>query len=362
MFETETRAKIIERLREFYEKNKKTEASSVEGTFAFDTFAANANEFEKTYAEMSLILDAAFPQTSWGKYLDYLAEELAGIDRRKATPAVVTLTLKGSSGATVPAGSLFSTQSGVTFALDSDAIIKDGEAEARATAQTPGKEGNVLPGSISKIPVTIYGISAVTNKEASYDGYDEETDSSLLERLLFAVRQPATSGNIYHYIEWATSVSGVGAVKVIPLWNGNGTVKVIAVDANKDTPSEDLLENVRNVIKENAPIGATVTVVAPTLKKIDISLKITNGKGNEAAIKKVLTDYFKKNVFGTNYTRKETEKAFTVSYAQVGRTILDNVEETGVLDYDDLKINGDTKNISIPADNMPVVGEVTLDA
>ena len=72
--------------------------------------------------------------------------------------------------------------------------------------------------------------------------YEEETDGALLERLLFAVRQPATSGNVYHYIEWSTSVSGVGAVKVLPLWNGNGTVKVIVVDANKDTPSEELLQ------------------------------------------------------------------------------------------------------------------------
>ena len=80
MFEAETRAVILERLKEYYAEFKKTDVSVVEGTFSFDTLAANAKEFEKAYAEMDLIVDAAFPRTSWGKYLDYLAEELAGLE------------------------------------------------------------------------------------------------------------------------------------------------------------------------------------------------------------------------------------------------------------------------------------------
>ena len=54
MFEAETRLAILERLKTSYDEVKKTEASAVEGTFSFDTLAANAKEFEKAYAEMSL--------------------------------------------------------------------------------------------------------------------------------------------------------------------------------------------------------------------------------------------------------------------------------------------------------------------
>lgn len=362
MFEAETRAVILERLKTYYAEFKKTDVSMIEGTFSFDTLAANAKEFEKAYAEMDLIVDAAFPRTSWGKYLDYLAEELAGLERRAATPAIVVLTISGTAGITVPAGSLFATESGVNFTTDDAVILQEsGTAEVNATAQAAGSGGNVAAGAVNTIPVSIYGVAGVTNAAAAHDGYEEEADDALLERLLFAVRQPATSGNVYHYIEWATSVAGVGAVKVIPLWDGNGTVKVIVVDANKDTPSEELLQEVRDVIAANAPIGATVTVVAPTLKTIDISLEVTKGIGNDAAIKSVLTAYFKSNVFGTDYTNTGMlNQPVTISYAQIGRIILDNSATTGVEDYTGLTINGGTENIVVQSDYMPVVGTVTL--
>ncbi len=85
MFEAETRSVILERLKKYYAEFKGTDVSAVEGTFSFDTLSANAKEFEKAYAEMDLMMDAAFPQTSWGIYLDRLADELAGLSRRAAT-------------------------------------------------------------------------------------------------------------------------------------------------------------------------------------------------------------------------------------------------------------------------------------
>lgn len=362
MFEAESRDVILERLKKYYDEVKQMDVSAVEGTFSFDTLAANAKEFEKVYAEMDLIVEAAFPQTSWGKYLDYLAEELAGLDRRAATSAVAVLTVTGTAGAVIPKGGIFATENGVNFLADDDTTIPStGTATIKATAQTAGAGGNVAVGTISKIPVSIYGASSVTNEAAAYDGYEEETDSTLLERILFAVRQPATSGNIYHYIEWSTSVSGVGAVKVMPLWNGNGTVKIVVVDTNKDVPSDDLLQEVRGVIAQNAPIGATVTVVAPTVKTINISLKVTNGAGNADAIKTAVTEYLKKEVFGTNYKNlSDLNKEITVSYAQIGRIILDESARTGVTDYSALTINDGTTNLTVPADNMPVVGTVTF--
>lgn len=360
MFEAEDRATILKRLRSYNDAETGTGASSVEGTFTFDTLAANAKEFEKTYAEMDLMMDAAFLQKSWGKYLEYLAEELTGLSRREATQAVVVLTITGTAGSTVPKGSTFSTESGISFTTNvATTIGADGTVDVKATSISTGSGSNVAAGTIMKIPVPIYGVSKVTNAAAAYNGYEEESDDDLRERALFAIRQPATSGNVYHYIEWATAVSGVGAVKVIPLANGNGTVKVIVVDANKDTPSDELLQAVRDNIALNAPIGATVTVVAPTLTTINVALKVTGGTGNAAGIKSVLTKYFKGNVFGTDYT-KDTTEAVTISYAQVGRMILDNSATTGVTDYSSLTVNGGTDNITVKADNLPVIGTVTL--
>ena len=339
-----------------------SETSVIEGTFSFDTLAANAKEFEKAYAEMNLLIEAAFPQTSWGQYLDYLADELAGLFRRPAVSATVTLSITGAVGAVVPKGSLFATESGVQFVTDEQAVLSDqGTAKIKASAQSAGAGGNVLKGSIVKIPVSIYGVSSVTNEEASHGGYDGETDDELRERLLFAVRQPATSGNIFHYVRWTTSVSGVGAVKVLPLWKGRGTVKVIVADANTEVPSEETLQKVRAVIAENAPIGAEVTVVAPTIRKIDVSLVCTRGTANKEGIRAALTRYFKSGVFRTSSKIEDiTNSETTISYAQVGRILLDESARTGVEDYTRLTVGGGTANIVIPVDVLPVVGEVTI--
>uniref|UniRef100_UPI00258D04FB baseplate J/gp47 family protein n=1 Tax=Megamonas sp. TaxID=2049033 RepID=UPI00258D04FB len=202
----------------------------------------------------------------------------------------------------------------------------------------------------TKIPMSIYGVSAVTNKNSAYDGFDEETDEELLERLLFKVQKPATSGNPYHYVQWATEVTGVGGVKVIRLWNGPGTVKVIITDANNGIASEDLIEKVKNHIEEQRPIGATVTVVSLEPVKINIELKVTSGTASIEGIKNAVNDYFKKNIFNATY----------VSYAVIGGIILNNSATTGVLDYTDLKINNNTENVPLTDEQMPTVNEVKI--
>ena len=65
-------------------------------------------------------------------------------------------------------------------------------------------------------------------------------------------------------------------------------------------------------------------------------------------------------MFGTNYTTQKATDTVTISYAQIGRIILDNSDTTGVNDYDDLTINDGTDNIICAVDNLPVVGAVTL--
>lgn len=78
MFEAEIKAEILKRLISYFDDAKKTDVSAVEGTFAYDTLAANAKEFEKTYAEMGLMMDAAFPQVSWENTLITLVKSLPG--------------------------------------------------------------------------------------------------------------------------------------------------------------------------------------------------------------------------------------------------------------------------------------------
>ena len=212
MFEAETRSVILERLKKYYAEFKGTDVSAVEGTFSFDTLAANAKEFEKAYAEMDLMMDAAFPQTSWGIYLDRLADELAGLSRRAATPAVVTLSITGTAGVTVPAGSLFATASGTNFATDETVKLDDnGTGTVKATAQSTGAGGNVAAGSITVIPVSIYGVSKVTNEAAAYNGAGGQARSSALKALVRAeVRKIVRNSSVaLYYVAYPLIVTPV---------------------------------------------------------------------------------------------------------------------------------------------------------
>lgn len=350
MFEMETRKNILDRLKQYYTETAGDKVNIIEGGFVWDTLSANAKEFEKAYAEMALIIEASFPQTSWGDWLTKKAEE-HGIIRQEATNSSVILTITGQAGVAVSEGALFSTNDGKNFiTVETKKIESTGTVDIKAQSQDVGTSCNVDAETITKIPMSIYGVSAVTNKNSAYDGFDEETDEELLERLLFKVRQPATSGNKNHYIIWATNVEGVGGVKVLPLWNGNGTVKVIITNAENEIASEDLIAKVQNYIDEQRPIGATITVVSPKPLNIDIGLKVTKGSGNPNEIKNVVNDFFKTTAFEREY----------VSYAQVGKVILEKATITGVQDYSNLTLNNKTENIALTDEQLPTVRQVNL--
>lgn len=341
MYEAREQDEILTEL----QQNVGNDASSYEGTFTYDVLASNSIEFAKQEVEREQAYKAMFARTSWGEYLEMRAEE-HGIFRRQAVKAKGTVTVSGNG--TVPQGSVFQTATGIAFyTMKAASITQAGNIPIECS--TAGTTGNVKAGTITVIPMSIPGISSVTNADATYDGFDEEDDTTLYNRLIFKVRQPATSGNVNDYIEWATSVAGVGHVTVVPLWNGNGTVKVIITDSSGNPASSNLLTQVSTTIGTKHPIGATVSVVAPAILELHIALTPTKGKGDADAIKTLLNNYLMSRNFGGG----------KVSYAVIGKMIIDD-ESTNVTDYDSLTINGDTKNISLTDQQIPKVTEVVL--
>ena len=114
MFEMETRKNILERLKQYYTETAGDKVNLVEGGFAWDTLSANAKEFEKAYAERALIVEASFPQTSWGDWLTKKAEE-HGVIRQEATNSSVILTVTGQAGTTVQKALCSAPMTGKTF-------------------------------------------------------------------------------------------------------------------------------------------------------------------------------------------------------------------------------------------------------
>ncbi|MGI6318486.1 MAG: baseplate J/gp47 family protein [Dethiobacteria bacterium] len=74
----------------------------------------------------------------------------------------------------------------------------------------------------------IDNISGVTAEltDILIPGEDEETDESLRQRYFESLVSQAYGGNIADYKQKVTALPGVGGVKVEPVWNGGGTVKL----------------------------------------------------------------------------------------------------------------------------------------
>ena len=317
--------------------NSKAKTGIFEGTFQYDALSSNSIEFAKVEVELEELNKVAFADTSYGEYLTMLAKQY-GVIRKEATKATGTLTVKGTG--TIYAGATFATESGIQFVATENTYIKE-NGKINIEASIAGVIGNVDAETINVISMSIPGINSVINSEPTIGGYNEETDAELLDRYLFKVRNPATSGNKNNYELWAREIEGVGGARCIPLWNGNGTVKVVVIDANLNIADETLLNKVRTYLEEEKPIGADLTVVSATPVNVKVAANIY-GSVNEDEFKEKVYMYFKDIGFNRGY----------VSIAHIGKTLL---ECSGVIDYDNLTLNGEAKNIPLTEEELPIL-------
>ena len=156
---------------------------------------------------------------------------------------------------------------------DEDALIIEDSVDIPITAVEAGVGSNVRAGSISIAFRPITGVVSIANAEAVTGGTDIEDDETYRERILEAYRAEAHfTGCPADYVRWAREVSGVGFAVCIPEWDGPGTVKLVISDSNGEPASQAILSEVYEHIMSTseaslerlAPIGATLTVVAPS--------------------------------------------------------------------------------------------------
>lgn len=334
------------------------------GFLTYDFVKTTAMETEQLYQYLQSIANLRLVKDLSGDDLTVRVYDNKGLIRKVATKAKVSLTITGVG--TINTGDLFSTPNNIQFtSLETKTITNTGTILAECTEA--GSKGMVGANSVTQFPITIQGITAVNNPAASYDGFEEETDEDLKSRYYELLRDPITSANMAHYKFWAKSITGVGNAKVIPLWNGANTVKVIILDANMTPASTQLIDAVQLYIDPKgtnnatwgtgagqAPIGAYCTVVSATSKSINISATINKASGFTDqniidGITNKVKSYFKDIAFSStiNY----------VSYTKIVSLIL---EVDGVLDAQNVTINNGTVNVTVGNEEVATVGTVTL--
>lgn len=333
----------------------------------WDWLAAASIPIAQTEAELEEARRQLDPANLTGEALEAYIFPRTGQRRTAATCAVGTLTATGNG--TIPAGALFESGGGVQFEATETVVIA-GAGTVSIRCVTPGAAGDLPAESITMMPVQIAGIVSVTNEEPTAEGYEAETDAAYYQRFLLRVQTPPTSGNQYHYLEWAMEVSGVGGVQVYPLDQGANTVGVVLVDQFGEPASEELVEQVQTHIDPDskgigegeAPIGAYCYVSAAVEQAVALSLTLVLAEGAEqetveAAIRTAVSGYLKEQALEAYQPSLSPEKGYRVSYARIGSDILDT---DGVEDYEGLTVNGGTANLTVPAKHAAVLGEVSV--
>jgi len=331
-----------------------------EGSFFYDTtkpvaIALLAQDEKINAVEKKLILENLSDEA-----LAKRINDISGIERKEATYSNGPVIIEGEVGLEITEGTLVASET-VNFIIDETKVIDEtGSVSIIVKCESPGIIGNVPVGVIQYFPVTIAGLTSVTNEVSFTNGYAAEADEDLLDRHYEKVRTPATSGNKYHYKNWAKEIPGVGDAKVFSLWNGNNTVKVLIVDQDRLPADITLVGEVQAYIDPGitglgdgkAPIGAFCTIESVMGKVINVSFTgvmdntVTTEAMNES-IENNLKEYFKSVALETS----------SVSYAIIGSEIL---KADGILDYSNLLVNGVTSNISLLESEVPMLGSVTI--
>ena len=343
-------------IREAIIENTGSSVSTQEGSFASDMAAPVALEMSKVYGEIDKTLDIMFvegDESAGGEYLDRRASEF-GIQRKPGIKATGAVTFTGSNGTTVRAGTIATTGDGLRYVTDSDVMIAPDTATVNVTATDVGVAYNVPAGEVSRMHRNLVGVQSVTNAEPIMGGQDTETDEALRERLLIRMRTPATSGNIYHYMQWALEVPGVGAAKITPLQYGNGTVGILIVGNNKEPVAPEVVAACLAHIETERPIGASPTVASAVGLGIAVTASVhLSGGASLSDVQAKFAGLLQEHLESIAFVD------YTLSYNRVSFLLM-SVE--GVLDYASLLINGDDENITIADNEVPVLQGVTLNA
>jgi uncharacterized phage protein gp47/JayE len=332
-----------------------------EGSVIWDALAPAAAELAQMYIEIKYMSDRVFPDTEPGDDLTKKVRE-HNIWRLPATAAIrLGLFYDGNNALMdVPVGSRYS-------GADLNYIVaeKIDTGQFRMRCETVGAVGNQYSGTLFPIPPIAPGLGSAVLSDILINGEDEEADAPLYARYVESLKAQAYGGNIADYRIKTENMQGVGAAKIIPVWNGGGTVKVIFINSDWGVPSDALVDSIQTALDPTqnngegegvAPIGHVVTVEGVIGMTINVTFTLTFNSGAtwdsvKEAVTAAIQDYF-----DSLSEQWKSMDYLIVRVSQIESRILD---VSGIIDITGTTINGGTANISLASNAIPTLGTVT---
>lgn len=232
------------------------------------------------YGHLDYLAKQLMPDTAEAEYLLRHAA-IWGITPNEASCSSGQAIITGVNGAIIPAGSTLQRQDSVVYTVTAEAVIVAGTVTVELVSQDGGITGNAVSGSQLTLISPIDGVDSTALIAASglTGGTDDETDASILARLLDRIQRPPAGGNRFDYVTWAKEVNYVQAAWVIPCGQGPGTIDLVVLADEAATgsiiPTADLLAAVRAHIVDICPDDVKFfRVLAPILKSLDLTISL----------------------------------------------------------------------------------------
>lgn len=201
---------------------------------------------------------------------------------------------------------------------------------------------------------------------ALYDpAEDAEDDDTARARLIRLISGPSENANAAQIQAWSESVEGVGRARVIPLWDGPMTIKVVVVGVDGKAPAASVVAAVQEYLDPNsagmgegmAPIGQFITVAGAQELSVDVSVSVAKAgtatyESIQSELEGLLEDYI------SGIALEEYDSNIKVRYNRISAIITDMED---VVDHESLLVNNGTENLSFTVYQVPVLGEVSVD-
>ena len=327
-----------------------------EGSIIYDALAPAAAELVKCYTELDVVMDETFVDTASLQYLMLRCKE-RGVTIQGETAAVIEGVFTPSS-VELSAGLRFNCDE-VNYTITE----KISAGHYKLEAETLGTVGNKYTGLLLPIQ-TVNGLETAQIAAVLIPAEDGDTTDTLREKYYASIDGEAFGGNVADYREKVNAITGVGGVKVYPVWNGGGTVKLTIIASDYTAPSAMLIDKVQTEIdpEQNhgeglglAPIGHTVTVTGAQYVDIAVTANITFAAGwswesGKSQLVSAVNAYFAE--LCKDWADTETT---IVRISQIETHLLG---ADCVVDVDSTTINGEAKNIELAADELPRLGSI----
>ncbi len=302
MFENKTFENILSDMLT-YVGTMDSELDTRTGSMIYNALAPIALELETAYHEMDMVLEETFLETASKEYLIKHGNQI-GLNINESTYGH----FKGEFDVDVGIGSRFNLEE-----FNYSVISKLSEPTEdnpyytfELVCETAGSEPNAYFGDLTPITfVSKLGHAKLTS--ILIYGEDEEETEAFRYRLQVHVKKPPINGNVSQYDEWLSEYDGIGKYRTVPCWNGVNTVKLLILNAEDKSASEELISQVQNYFDPpnsaindsisdpsypqgrgmgngQAPIGAIVTVDTITEVPVVVECKVVLNDGYNSTV------------------------------------------------------------------------------